>query len=47
MYISILISLALGVLALAFVLYPLFRSRPAEISRSTYAASSCRGTIYE
>ena len=30
MYISIMISLALGVLALVFVLYPLFRSRPVE-----------------
>lgn len=30
MYISIIILLALGVPALAFVLYPLFRSRPTE-----------------
>jgi hypothetical protein len=34
MYISILISLVLGVLALVFVLYPLFRSRSVEAPRS-------------
>lgn len=34
MYISILISLALGILALVFVLYPLFRFRPVETPHS-------------
>ena len=33
MYISIMISLALGLLALVFVLYPLFRSRLIEAPR--------------
>lgn len=30
MYLSIAVALALGILALAFVLYPLFRRKPAE-----------------
>jgi flagellar biosynthesis/type III secretory pathway M-ring protein FliF/YscJ len=34
MYISIMLALALGVLALIFVLYPLFRSRFSETPRS-------------
>ncbi len=34
MYISIMLALILGALALLFVLYPLFRSRPVEIARS-------------
>jgi hypothetical protein len=34
MYISIMISLALGILALVFVLYPLFRSGPVEAPRT-------------
>ena len=40
MYISIMISLALGLLALVFVLYPLFRSRPVEALRSNAQAPS-------
>ncbi len=39
MYISILISLALGVLALVFVLYPLFRSRSVATPRPDTQAS--------
>ncbi len=39
MYISIMISLALGVLALVFVLYPLLHSRLVETPRSNVQAS--------
>jgi hypothetical protein len=34
MYISVILSLVLGALALIFVLYPLFRSRSVEVVRS-------------
>ncbi len=44
MYISIMISLALGVLALAFVLYPLFRSRLVEAPRSETQTSPVERT---
>lgn len=44
MYISILISLALGILALVFVLHPLFRSRPVETPRSNTQLPSGEGT---
>ncbi len=43
MYISVMISLALGVLALVFVLYPLFRSRPTETPRPDTQASLIEG----
>ena len=43
MYISIIISLALGILALIFVLYPLFRSRPIETPRSETLTPSAEG----
>ncbi|HEY5005516.1 MAG TPA: hypothetical protein VII61_20305 [Ktedonobacteraceae bacterium] len=44
MYISVIISLALGALALVFVLYPLIRSRPVEIARSDAQAAPVEGT---
>ena len=43
MYISVIISLALGALALIFVLYPLFRSRSVEIARSDVQAVPVEG----
>jgi hypothetical protein len=44
MYISIMISLALGALALVFVLYPLFRSRLVAVPRSDSGVSPVEGT---
>ena len=44
MYISVIISLALGALALIFVLYPLFRARSVEVVRSDVQVVPVAGT---
>lgn len=44
MYISVIISLALGALALIFVLYPLFRARSVEVVRSDVQVVPVEGT---
>ncbi len=43
MYLSIAVALALGILALAFVLYPLFRRKPAEPANAVVQLSSGDG----
>jgi hypothetical protein len=47
MYISIMIALALGALALIFVLYPLFRSRLVEAFRPGTQDSPVEGKEHE
>lgn len=44
MYISVILSLVLGALALLFVLYPLFRSRAVEVARSDVQIVPAEGT---
>lgn len=44
MYISVILSLVLGALALLFVLYPLFRSRAVEVVRSDVQIVPAEGT---
>jgi flagellar basal body-associated protein FliL len=45
MFLSIAVALVLGILALAFVLYPLFRQRPVEPASASVASDSATAPV--